>query len=177
MVSMLTTDPEALLAGLDPAQVEAVRITRGPLVVHAGAGSGKTRVVSHRVAYAVATGAVDPRRVLVVTFTDKAAGEMAERLATLGLPGVAARTSEWPRAAAFAPRPTPPRPLADLRAWRSARARADGVPAHVVAHDAPLSAIVEQRPGSPAALRRVKGMGPARLDRYGEEMLAILARH
>ena len=89
---MLTTDPEALLTGLDPAQVEAVRITRGPLVIHAGAGSGKTRVVSHRVAYAVATGAVDPRRVLVVTFTDKAAGEMAERLATLGLPGVAART-------------------------------------------------------------------------------------
>ena len=85
-------DPESLLAGLDPAQVEAVRITRGPLVIHAGAGSGKTRVVSHRVAYAVATGAVDPRRVLVVTFTDKAAGEMAARLVTLGLPGIAART-------------------------------------------------------------------------------------
>jgi DNA helicase-2/ATP-dependent DNA helicase PcrA len=85
-------DPEALLAGLDPAQAEAVRITRGPLVVHAGAGSGKTRVVTRRVAYAAATGAVDPRRVLVVTFTDKAAGEMAERLAGLGLPGIAART-------------------------------------------------------------------------------------
>lgn len=85
-------DPGALLAGLDPQQVEAVRITRGPLVIHAGAGSGKTRVVTHRVAYAVATGAVDPRRVLVVTFTDKAAGEMAERLAGLGLPGIAART-------------------------------------------------------------------------------------
>ena len=66
--------------------------------------------------------------------------------------------------------------MADLRAWRSARARADGVPAYVVAHDALLAAIVEQRPGSPAALRRVKGMGPARLDRYGEEILAILAR-
>ena len=78
--------------GLDPAQVEAVRITRGPLVVHAGAGSGKTRVVSHRVAYAVATGAVDPRRILVVTFTDKAAGEMVGRLQALGLAGIAART-------------------------------------------------------------------------------------
>jgi DNA helicase-2/ATP-dependent DNA helicase PcrA len=89
---MLTTDPEALLLGLDPAQLEAVRITRGPLVVHAGAGSGKTRVVSHRVAYAVATGAVDPRRVLVVTFTDKAAGEMVGRLEALGLGGIAART-------------------------------------------------------------------------------------
>jgi len=87
-----STDPEDLLVGLDPAQAEAVRITRGPLVIHAGAGSGKTRVVTHRVAYAVATGAVDPRRVLVVTFTDKAAGEMAERLSHLGLPGIAART-------------------------------------------------------------------------------------
>jgi DNA helicase-2/ATP-dependent DNA helicase PcrA len=89
---MLTTDPETLLLGLDPAQVEAVRITRGPLVIQAGAGSGKTRVLSHRVAYAVATGAVDPRRVLVVTFTDKAAGEMVGRLEALGLGGIAART-------------------------------------------------------------------------------------
>jgi DNA helicase-2/ATP-dependent DNA helicase PcrA len=89
---MTKTDPEDLLVGLDPDQAKAVRITRGPLVIHAGAGSGKTRVVTHRVAYAVATGAVDPRRVLVVTFTDKAAGEMAERLGALGLPGIAART-------------------------------------------------------------------------------------
>jgi DNA helicase-2/ATP-dependent DNA helicase PcrA len=89
---MATVDRDRLLDGLDPAQAEAVRITRGPLVVHAGAGSGKTRVVTRRVAYAAATGAVDPRRVLVVTFTDKAAGEMAERLAGLGLPGIAART-------------------------------------------------------------------------------------
>ena len=89
---MTRPNPENLLVGLDPDQAEAVRITRGPLVIHAGAGSGKTRVVSHRVAYAVATGAVDPRRVLVVTFTDKAAGEMAERLGALGLPGIAART-------------------------------------------------------------------------------------
>ncbi len=92
MTGIPTGDPEALLAGLDPDQVEAVRITRGPLVIHAGAGSGKTRVISHRVAYAVATGAVDPRRVLVVTFTDRAAGEMAARLSHLGLPGIAART-------------------------------------------------------------------------------------
>jgi DNA helicase-2/ATP-dependent DNA helicase PcrA len=85
-------DPEELLVGLDQEQAAAVRITRGPLVIHAGAGSGKTRVIAHRVAYTVATGAVDARRILVVTFTDKAAGEMAERLAALGLPGVAART-------------------------------------------------------------------------------------
>jgi DNA helicase-2/ATP-dependent DNA helicase PcrA len=86
------SDPDALLEELDPDQVAAVRITRGPLVIHAGAGSGKTRVISHRVAYAVATGAADRRRVLVVTFTEKAAGEMVARLEALGLPGVAART-------------------------------------------------------------------------------------
>ena len=67
-------------------------------------------------------------------------------------------------------------PLMDeLRAWRSARARADGVPAYVVAHDVLLAALVEQRPGSASALRRVKGMGPAKLERYGEEILALLA--
>jgi DNA helicase-2/ATP-dependent DNA helicase PcrA len=80
------------------------------------------------------------------------------------------------------PQPAAARPgdellLAALRAWRSARARADAVPAYVVAHDALLTAIVEQRPASMAALRRVKGMGPVKLDRYGEELLAIVARH
>jgi DNA helicase-2/ATP-dependent DNA helicase PcrA len=74
-------------------------------------------------------------------------------------------------------RPTDEPLMADLRAWRSTRARDDFVPAYVVAHDALLAAIVEQRPGSIAALRRVKGMGPAKLDRYGDEILAILARH
>jgi superfamily II DNA helicase RecQ len=67
--------------------------------------------------------------------------------------------------------------MADLRAWRSARARADGVPAYVVAHDSLLAAIVDQRPGAPATLRRIKGMGPAKLERYGQELLAILARY
>ncbi len=85
-------DPDHLLADLDPEQREAVLAVRGPVAILAGAGSGKTRVVSRRAAYAVATGAVQPGRVLIVTFTDKAAGEMAERLRGLGLPGVTART-------------------------------------------------------------------------------------
>ena len=89
---MPSPDPDALLADLDPAQREAVTITSGPLCILAGAGSGKTRVISRRVAYALATGVVRPRDVLVVTFTDKAAGEMASRLAALGHPGVAAST-------------------------------------------------------------------------------------
>ncbi|HEY6015101.1 MAG TPA: ATP-dependent DNA helicase UvrD2 [Candidatus Limnocylindrales bacterium] len=81
-----------LLDDLDPAQREAVSITSGPLCILAGAGSGKTRVISRRVAYALATGVVRPRDVLVVTFTDKAAGEMRARLAALGHPGVTAAT-------------------------------------------------------------------------------------
>ncbi len=85
-------DPEVLLAGLDPEQRAAVTVTSGPLCILAGAGSGKTRVISRRVAYALATGVVRPRDVLVVTFTDKAAGEMAGRLAGLGHRGVAAAT-------------------------------------------------------------------------------------
>jgi DNA helicase-2/ATP-dependent DNA helicase PcrA len=85
-------DPAELLADLDPAQREAVTSTSGPLGILAGAGSGKTRVISRRVAYALATGVVRPSDVLVVTFTDKAAGEMKSRLSTLGHPGVAAST-------------------------------------------------------------------------------------
>ncbi len=85
-------DPATLLADLDPEQHDAVLATRGPVAILAGAGSGKTRVISRRAAYAVATEVVRPDQVLVVTFTDKAAGEMVSRLRDLGLPGVTART-------------------------------------------------------------------------------------
>jgi DNA helicase II / ATP-dependent DNA helicase PcrA len=85
-------DAEALLRDLDPEQLEAVKIVGGPLAIHAGAGSGKTRVISRRTAYSIATGAVPADQVLVVTFTDKAATEMVERLRALGLPRVTART-------------------------------------------------------------------------------------
>lgn len=102
------------------------------------------------------------------------------------VPGTASPSSRAPRvtelpgapiASAAAGRPTDEALMADLRAWRSGRARDDGVPAYVVAHDALLAALVEQRPTTVAGLRRVKGMGPARLDRYGDEILAIVARH
>ena len=89
---MLAIDPDALLDDLDPAQHEAVVTTRGPLCILAGAGTGKTRVISRRVAYALATGVVRPRDVLVVTFTDKAAGEMRARLVAAGHGAVAAST-------------------------------------------------------------------------------------
>ncbi len=81
-----------LLAGLNEAQLEAVTHPGGPLLIVAGAGTGKTRVISRRAAYAVVTGATVPDHVLLVTFTDRAAGEMVERLRLLGLRGVTART-------------------------------------------------------------------------------------
>jgi DNA helicase-2/ATP-dependent DNA helicase PcrA len=84
--------PKFLTHDLNPAQREAVEVTAGPVCILAGAGTGKTRVISRRVAYAIATGAVHPGHVLVVTFTDKAANEMRERLAALGFPGVQAQT-------------------------------------------------------------------------------------
>lgn len=86
------TDTDRILHGLNDAQREAVTTVSGPVAIIAGAGSGKTRVVSHRAAYAVATGVVDERKILLVTFTEKAAGEMAGRVRDLGLEQVMART-------------------------------------------------------------------------------------
>jgi DNA helicase-2/ATP-dependent DNA helicase PcrA len=83
---------EAVLAALDPEQREVALATSGPVVVLAGAGTGKTRAITHRIAYAVLTGQHDPRRSLAVTFTARAAGEMRHRLAQLGADGVQART-------------------------------------------------------------------------------------
>ena len=85
-------DPEAILATLNTEQREAALAVTGPVVILAGAGTGKTRVISHRVAYAAASGAIDPKRALVVTFTEKAAAEMGHRLRALGLPQVQAST-------------------------------------------------------------------------------------
>lgn len=80
------------LAGLDDQQREAASLLRGPVCVLAGAGTGKTRVITHRIAHGVDTGAYSPGRVMAVTFTTKAAGEMRGRLRALGVDGVAART-------------------------------------------------------------------------------------
>lgn len=80
------------LEGLDDRQREAASLLRGPVCVLAGAGTGKTRVITHRIAHGVDTGAYSPGRVMAVTFTSKAAGEMRGRLRALGVDGVAART-------------------------------------------------------------------------------------
>ena len=84
--------PEELLNALDPDQRAVATQVAGPLAVLAGAGTGKTRAITYRIAYGAAVGAFDPSNVLAVTFTQRAAFEMRHRLAQLGVPKVQART-------------------------------------------------------------------------------------
>ncbi|QHF97056.1 ATP-dependent DNA helicase [Streptomyces sp. NHF165] len=100
--------PDAVLEGLDPEQREVATALHGPVCVLAGAGTGKTRAITHRIAYGVRAGILQPASVLAVTFTQRAAGEMRGRLRQLGATGVQARTFHsaalrqlqffWPRA-------------------------------------------------------------------------------
>jgi DNA helicase-2/ATP-dependent DNA helicase PcrA len=85
-------DPDAILAGLNDAQREAASVVRGPVAILAGAGTGKTTTITHRIAYQVATATFQAERLLAVTFTEKAARELERRLAGLGVTGVEART-------------------------------------------------------------------------------------
>ncbi|WP_308403811.1 ATP-dependent DNA helicase UvrD2 [Streptomyces rhizoryzae] len=100
--------PDGVLDGLDPEQREVATALHGPVCVLAGAGTGKTRAITHRIAYGVRAGILQPASVLAVTFTARAAGEMRGRLRQLGATGVQARTFHsaalrqlqffWPRA-------------------------------------------------------------------------------
>ncbi|MFD3805706.1 ATP-dependent DNA helicase UvrD2 [Streptomyces sp. NPDC058619] len=91
--SFPAADPaDAVLLGLDPEQREVATTLRGPVCVLAGAGTGKTRAITHRIAYGVHSGQLMPASVLAVTFTNRAAGEMRGRLRGLGAGGVQART-------------------------------------------------------------------------------------
>jgi DNA helicase-2/ATP-dependent DNA helicase PcrA len=129
---MYGVTPDDVLAALDEEQRAAAKAVRGPVCILAGAGTGKTRTITHRAAYAVLSGAIQPSQLLAVTFTARAAGEMRTRLRSLGVGGVQARTFHaaalrqlqyfWPRVVGG----TPPR-LVDnkfgLVANAAARAR------------------------------------------------------
>jgi len=88
----MAVDNAQILADLDPDQLAVVTAIRGPVCVIAGAGTGKTRVITNRIAYAINAGVTDPTKVLALTFTARAAGEMRARLRVLGIANVAART-------------------------------------------------------------------------------------
>lgn len=104
-----------MIADLDPEQREVATTLTGPVVVLAGAGTGKTRAITHRLAYGVLSGVYQPGHVLALTFTARAAGEMRTRLRGLGVPAVQARTFHaaalrqlqyfWPQAVGGAPPP------------------------------------------------------------------------
>src|SRR6266550_8012444 len=84
--------PDGIFVGLNDEQAQAVACVSGPVVILAGAGSGKTTTITRRIAHQVAGGTHRPERILAVTFTDKAAREMGSRLAALGFPGVRVKT-------------------------------------------------------------------------------------
>ena len=92
-------DADELLTALDPEQRAVALARSGPVCVLAGAGTGKTRAITHRIAYAVATGAVNPAQVLALTFTVRAAGELRGRLRALGGGAEAVRATTFHSAA------------------------------------------------------------------------------
>ncbi|MBM3731384.1 MAG: ATP-dependent helicase [Actinobacteria bacterium] len=88
----MAVDSKQILTELDAEQLAVVTAIHGPVCVIAGAGTGKTRVITNRIAYAINSGVTDPTKVLALTFTARAAGEMRARLRALGVPNVSART-------------------------------------------------------------------------------------
>jgi len=173
--------PESVLAALDPEQREVALAARGPVCVIAGAGTGKTRAIAHRVAYAVRTGVVNPGHVLAVTFTTRAAGELRGRLRQLDGPGgygldqVTARTfhsAALRQLAHFWPVTVGGRPPAVLdskisllaEAARAARVQAAGAELRDLATEVEWAKVMQVRPadyaGAAASHGRVPPVGP-----------------
>ncbi len=170
-----------LLAALDPEQRAVAEALRGPVRVLAGAGTGKTRAITHRIAYGVATGVYNPMEVLAVTFTTRAAGEMRGRLRALGAAGVQARTFHsaalrqvryfWPRVYGGEPPQLIESKLGIVAAAvRRNRVQADQSVLRDVASEIEWSKVSNVRPDdyervAPGRGREVSGLDPATVAR------------
>src|ERR1700677_1816553 len=161
-----------VLDALDPEQREVALATRGAVCVLAGAGTGKTRAITHRIAYATATGVMDPAHVLALTFTVRAAGEMRGRLRQLGAAQVRSSTFHapalrqlnffWPRVVGG----RPPR-LIDSKASivryapRQERIRLDAPGLADAASEIEWAKTIQVRPDGYAAAAAAAGRSPA----------------
>jgi DNA helicase II / ATP-dependent DNA helicase PcrA len=178
------TSPDEVLDGLDPEQREVATTVHGPLCVLAGAGTGKTRAIIHRIAYGVHSGVYTPQQVLAVTFTARAAGEMRTRLRDLGVPGVQARTFHaaalrqlhyfWPQAVGgSAPEVMPHKAGLVAAAGSRLRLKLDRAAVRDLSAEVEWSKVSMLTPETyPAAARRA-GRDPAGLD--GTAMARLLA--
>jgi DNA helicase-2/ATP-dependent DNA helicase PcrA len=167
---------DAVLDALDPEQREVAADPLGPMCVLAGAGTGKTRAITHRIAYGVLSGAYQPQRVLAVTFTARAAGEMRTRLRELGVGGVQARTFHaaalrqlhyfWPQAVGgAAPEVMPHKAGAVAEAGGRLRLRLDSTAVRDLAAEIEWSKVSMLTSESyPAAASRLRREPPAGLD-------------
>jgi DNA helicase-2/ATP-dependent DNA helicase PcrA len=153
---------DAVLDALDPEQREVAAHPSGPMCVLAGAGTGKTRAITHRIAYGVLSGVYQPQRVLAVTFTARAAGEMRSRLRDLHVGGVQARTFHaaslrqlhyfWPQAVGgAAPEVMPHKAGAVAEAGARLRLRLDGPAVRDLASEIEWSKVSLLTPESYAA--------------------------
>jgi DNA helicase II / ATP-dependent DNA helicase PcrA len=163
---------DALLAGLDPEQREVALTTRGAVCVLAGAGTGKTRAITHRIAYAAAIGVINPAHVLALTFTVRAAGEMRGRLRELGAGQVRASTFHaaalrqlnyfWPRVIGGRPPQLIDGKATLIReAARQARVRLDGPAVADAASEIEWAKTIQIRPDLYAREAAAAGRAPA----------------
>jgi DNA helicase-2/ATP-dependent DNA helicase PcrA len=164
-----------ILDALDPEQREVATSPTGPMCVLAGAGTGKTRAITHRIAYGVLSGAYQPQRVLAVTFTARAAGEMRTRLRELGVPGVQTRTFHaaalrqlhyfWPQAiGGAAPEVLPHKASVVAEAGARLRLQLDRVAVRDLAAEVEWAKVSMLTPETYAAAARRAGRDPAGLD-------------
>src|SRR4051812_11212053 len=176
---------DAVLAGLDPEQRAAVTAPAGPVCILAGAGTGKTRAITHRIAYRTLAGEISPRHILAVTFTTRAAAEMRARLAALGTRGVQARTfhdAALRQVRYFAPRLLDGRAMPELMESKArlvglaaARAgiRADRTGAHDLASEIEWAKSSLVEPGEyPVAAAKAQREPPFEAAKVGEVFAA-----